>query len=131
MLTEARKLPPEGRTAREVYRHVGDFTLFWTGVFPESLERARAGPARTRSSITALRASARYFIASQFAEEPYQEEAPLLRRLSEQFELCAMASRRCARSGAAGPRGELSHAVRDASQKRVALHVHSHSTSSK
>ena len=30
-----------------------------------------------------------YFIASTFAGDPYREEAPVLRRLSEQFELCA------------------------------------------
>src|SRR4051794_13233890 len=27
---------------RECHRHVGDFTLFWTGVYPESLGRLRA-----------------------------------------------------------------------------------------
>ena len=30
-----------------------------------------------------------YFIASTFEDDPYREEAPVLRRLSEQFELCA------------------------------------------
>ena len=30
-----------------------------------------------------------YYIASTFEEDPYREEAPVLRRLSEQFELCA------------------------------------------
>ncbi|MFO0865876.1 MAG: hypothetical protein U0744_14705 [Gemmataceae bacterium] len=34
MLLEAEAMPPEGRTAREVHRHIGDFTLFWTGVYP-------------------------------------------------------------------------------------------------
>src|SRR5579872_7290647 len=32
----------EQRTAapkREIYRHIGDFTLFWTGVYPEVLSR--------------------------------------------------------------------------------------------
>src|SRR5438067_2232346 len=42
MLMEAQGLPPEGRTAREVHRHVGDFTLFWTGVFPEMLGARRS-----------------------------------------------------------------------------------------
>src|SRR4051812_42958526 len=32
---------PGGRTRREVHRHIGDFTLFWTGVFPEALKRLR------------------------------------------------------------------------------------------
>src|SRR5262245_58792020 len=45
MLCEAQALPPEGRTRREVYRHIGDFTLFWTGVYPEALQLQRA-PAR-------------------------------------------------------------------------------------
>src|SRR6202035_3125951 len=35
-------LPPEGRTRREVHRHIGDFTLFWTGVFPEALKKLRS-----------------------------------------------------------------------------------------
>src|SRR5262245_10810059 len=50
MLLEAEKIPKDGRTAREFHRHVGDFTLFWTGVFPESLERKRL-PLRKDSFI--------------------------------------------------------------------------------
>jgi len=42
MLMEVEELPPEGRTSREVHRHIGDFTLFWTGVYPEVLKRHRA-----------------------------------------------------------------------------------------
>src|SRR6202011_4409021 len=42
MLLEAEALPPEGRTRREYHRHIGDFTLFWTGVFPEGLKRLRS-----------------------------------------------------------------------------------------
>ena len=30
-----------------------------------------------------------YYIASTFADEPFREEAPVLRRLSDEFELCA------------------------------------------
>jgi len=43
MLAEANARIGESR--REVHRHIGDFTLFWAGVFPESLRRMRA-PAR-------------------------------------------------------------------------------------
>src|SRR4051812_147505 len=42
MMIEAEEMPPEGRTCREVHRHIGDFTLFWTGVFPEALRRLRS-----------------------------------------------------------------------------------------
>src|SRR5262245_13895567 len=38
MLAEAAQMP-EGRTRREVHRHIGDFALFWTGVYPEVLGR--------------------------------------------------------------------------------------------
>ena len=30
-----------------------------------------------------------YYLASTFEQEPYREEAPVLRRLSSEFELCA------------------------------------------
>ncbi len=31
-----------GLAKREVHRHIGDVTLFWTGVYPESLRELRA-----------------------------------------------------------------------------------------
>src|SRR5215468_6010091 len=46
MVIEAEGLPAEGRTRREVYRHIGDFTLFWTGVYPEVLRRLRSAASR-------------------------------------------------------------------------------------
>src|ERR1700722_16179856 len=42
MMIEAEAMPPEGRTRREVHRHIGDFTLFWTGVYPEALKKLRS-----------------------------------------------------------------------------------------
>ncbi len=87
MIMEAQKLPAEGRTAREVYRHIGDFTLFWTGVFPESLERRRVGKDAFVDYMAQGKRS--YYLASQFDEESHSPDAPVLRRLSEQFELCA------------------------------------------
>ncbi|MGE3316071.1 MAG: hypothetical protein AB7O26_13230, partial [Planctomycetaceae bacterium] len=35
MLIEAEQRQSNPR--REIYRHIGDFTLFWTGVYPEAL----------------------------------------------------------------------------------------------
>src|SRR3954447_3192506 len=43
MVMEAEEIPPEGRTKREYHRHIGDFTLFWTGLFPEGLGRPPPG----------------------------------------------------------------------------------------
>ncbi len=87
MLTEARRLPPTGRTTREVYRHIGDFALFWTGIFPESLDRNRRGKDAFVDYCAQGKRS--YYLASQFDDDPFHDEAPVLRRLSEQFEMCA------------------------------------------
>ena len=89
MLMEAEAVPREGRTSREMHRHIGDFTLFWTGVYPEVLKRLRS-PAQKDSFIDYCEQGKRsYFIASTFEDEKYKEESPVLRRLSERFELCA------------------------------------------
>jgi hypothetical protein len=89
MVVEAEKLPPEGRTRREVHRHIGDFTLFWTGVYPEALRRLRSVLSRDHFIDYCEQGKRSYWIASTFEDEPYQEEAPVLRKLSAEFELCA------------------------------------------
>jgi len=89
MMIEAEALPPEGRTRREVHRHIGDFTLFWTGVYPEALRRLRSALSKDQFIDYCEQGKRSYYIASTFEEDPYREEAPVLRRLSEEFELCA------------------------------------------
>jgi hypothetical protein len=89
MLLEAEAMPPEGRTRREVYRHIGDFTLFWTGLYPEALRRLRSALTKDHFIDYCEQGKRSYYIASTFEEEPFREEAPVLRRLSEGFELCA------------------------------------------
>lgn len=89
LLTEAEGLPEGGRTRREFYRHIGDVALFWTGLFPEAIARQPHswGPNAVVNYTTFGKRS--YWIASQYDDERFAEEAPLLRRLSEQFEVCA------------------------------------------
>jgi hypothetical protein len=89
MLMEAEAVPPEGRTSRELHRHIGDFTLFWTGVYPEVLKRLRSPIAKDHFIDYCEQGKRSYYIASTFEQEPYKEESPVLRRLSERFELCA------------------------------------------
>jgi hypothetical protein len=89
MIIEAEGLPPEGRTRREVHRHIGDFTLFWTGVYPEFVNRLRSALSKDHFIDYCAQGKRSYYIASTFADDPYREEAPVLRRLSEEFELCA------------------------------------------
>src|SRR5437773_6346863 len=89
MVIEAEALPAEGRTRREFHRHIGDFTLFWTGVYPEALRRLQSVLNKDHFIDYCEQGKRSYYIASTFEEEPYQEEAPVLRRISEQFEMCA------------------------------------------
>lgn len=89
MMIEAEAMPAEGRTRREVYRHIGDFTLFWTGVYPEALQRLRSALSKDQFVDYCAQGKRSYYIASTFDDDPYAEEAPVLRRLSQDFELCA------------------------------------------
>lgn len=89
MMLEAEALPASGRTCREVHRHIGDFTLFWTGIYPEALERLRSILRRDHFVDYCEQGKRSYWIASTFADDPYREEAPVLRRLSQEYELCA------------------------------------------
>ena len=84
MIAEAESSGDSGRR-RECHRHVGDLTLFWTGVYPEALGKLQVA-ARADSLINFQAQGKRsYYLASTLAEE----EAPVLRRLSAEFELCA------------------------------------------
>jgi hypothetical protein len=89
MMMEAEALPPEGRTKREIHRHIGDYALFWTGVYPEALNRLRSPLNKDHFIDYCEQGKRSYYIASTFEDEPYREEAPVLRRLSDEFELCA------------------------------------------
>ncbi len=87
MLIEA-----EQRTDRpqhELLRHIGDFTLFWIGVFPEALKRLQHPGTRDALIDYCEQGKRSYFRASTFEDERFRDEAPILRQLSEEFELCS------------------------------------------
>ena len=70
-----------------VNRFIGDFTLFWTGVYPEHLRlRRRAGGDRLREYL--LQGKRSYGIAGELADPKSKPPAELLRRLSQEFEAC-------------------------------------------
>jgi hypothetical protein len=89
MLLEAQAMPRGSRTSREVHRHIGDYALFWTGLYPEALKRLRSVLRKDHFVDYCEQGKRSYYIASTYDAEPYREEAPVLRRLSEQFEVCA------------------------------------------
>lgn len=89
MLMEVEAMPREGRTTREAYRHIGDFTLFWTGLYPEALKRLKDVMKKDHFIDYCQQGKRSYYLASTYEDDAYREEAPVLRRLSDQFELCA------------------------------------------
>lgn len=95
MLMEANQR--EAKPQREIYRHIGDFTLFWAGVFPEALSRLQASSKKDHLIDYCEQGKRSYYLASQFNEEPYHKEAPVLRRLSLEFELCSFGLNRVRR----------------------------------
>ncbi len=77
-----------GDARRQAYRHIGDFTLFWTGVYPEALQRLQRS-ARKDSFIDYCEQGKRsYLIASTIRTGDKDEEGEVLERLSHDFELC-------------------------------------------
>ena len=80
MLAEADRR--EGRPRREGFRHAGDVALFYTGVYPERLNRR--GTADALLNVAALGKTA-YRVA---ADSPPEEQRPVLLRLADEFELC-------------------------------------------
>jgi hypothetical protein len=73
---------------REVHKHIGDFTLFWTGVYPEMLRYFRAATRRDHLLDYVEQGRTSYRIAATFDHGPYEAEAPILRTLAEEFETC-------------------------------------------
>jgi hypothetical protein len=86
MLVEAQHR--QGPARQQVHRHIGDFTLFWTGVYPEVVEGMRYG----KDALLDYQQQGKraYWIASTIPVEEKVEAAPadILKRLSEQFDLC-------------------------------------------
>jgi hypothetical protein len=85
MLAEAQAR--QGVARRRMHRHIGDFTLFWTGVYPEIADRMRQG--RKDSLIDYCDQGKRnYYLASTLPAEEKETPDDVLKRLSDNFELC-------------------------------------------
>ncbi len=74
---------------RQVRKHIGDYTLFFTGMFPESINRFRLRRHRLESFVDWIKAGKEsYYIVSKFEHFEYARVAPLFARLSQHFEQC-------------------------------------------
>jgi hypothetical protein len=86
MVAEAESSPDDGRR-RECHRHVGDFTLFWTGVYPEALPKLQPADSPDHLIDFQQQGKRSYYLASTLGDR--EDEADVLRRLSIEFEACA------------------------------------------
>ncbi len=78
---------------REIHRHIGDYTLFMMGIFPEYLRRLKTSVLISHPDVLMdyVKVGKRsYRIVSEFSSGSFREIAPLFRKLSEHFELCVM-----------------------------------------
>jgi hypothetical protein len=74
---------------REVRKHIGDYTLFLTGMFPEYVATLPRRGLRLDSIIDYVKAGKEsYRIVGAFDQFEYRSAAPLFRRLAERFEYC-------------------------------------------
>ena len=87
MLAEAEKRV--GQARREIHRHVGDFTLFWSGVYPETVT-GQSDSSSDRLLDYQAEGKRSYWIASTIESAADKgATGETLERLSENFELCA------------------------------------------
>jgi len=71
---------------RWMYRHIGDFALFWSGIFPEQI---RSSPSKRDLLGTYVAKGKRsYAAAAKLTDENDEPPASLLSSLSEEFESC-------------------------------------------
>lgn len=86
MLEEASRR--QGPAKRQLHRHIGDFTLFWTGLYPEMIDRLQRSASKDRLLNYREQGKRNYLIASTIPVEQEQAPSEVLERLSYCFELC-------------------------------------------
>ena len=76
----------EGASRRDLLRHIGDVTLFWTGVYPEALPMVQAAEGADAfldlpvCGVRSYRAAARC--------EPESDSPSVLSRIADEYEVC-------------------------------------------
>ena len=87
VLLEAQSLDRE----QDVHRHIGDFTLFMAGLFPEYLRRLKSAGLIYHKDflIDYMKTGKRsYRIVAEHQEGDGRTDGPLFRTLSDNFEMC-------------------------------------------
>jgi hypothetical protein len=76
---------------RDVHRHIGDFTLFMAGLFPEYLRRLKSSGLIYHKDflVDYVKTGKRsYRIVADIGRDAAEADPPLFRKLSDNFELC-------------------------------------------
>ena len=74
---------------RQVRKHIGDYTLFLAGMFPESINHFRLRRQRLENFVEWVKAGKEsYYIVSKFEHFEYAKVAPVFAQLSQKFEDC-------------------------------------------
>jgi hypothetical protein len=94
-----------GLARREVHRHIGDFTLFWSGMYPESLRPLRPHQSADGFLDYCRQGKRAYAIAAEIEGGTTRPSSDLLHQLSEQFEMCAYGLREVRREWEQGDAG--------------------------
>jgi hypothetical protein len=72
---------------RQVRKHIGDYSLFFSGMFPEGLNHYRLRRTRMEGLLDFVKTGKEsYYIVSRFEHFEYAKVAPLFRRMSQEFE---------------------------------------------
>jgi hypothetical protein len=71
---------------REVHKHIGDFILFWSGIYPEFLKQLKLRMSGDLICDYVRQGQESYRLVSTFDHSPYDVEAPTFRKLSGGFE---------------------------------------------
>ncbi|OFW24907.1 MAG: hypothetical protein A3H27_08080 [Acidobacteria bacterium RIFCSPLOWO2_02_FULL_59_13] len=74
---------------REIRKHIGDFTLFFAGLFPEAINQWRLRRQRLDSLVDYVKAGKEsYHIVAAFDQFEYRSDARFFEKLSDRFESC-------------------------------------------
>ncbi|MFM9873300.1 MAG: hypothetical protein ACKVQS_07530 [Fimbriimonadaceae bacterium] len=71
---------------REVHKHIGDFILFWSGLYPKHLTRLKLATQTDLTCDYKRQGRESYHLVSTFDHDPYSAEAPIFSNLSEGFD---------------------------------------------
>jgi len=79
---------------RLLFKHIGDFTIFWTGLFPENIKRLHVGINNdVRSFIKQGKKS--YLIASELSQPDDNPPGRVLKEIGQCFEECTLGLNLC------------------------------------